>query len=350
MAALGLLLWGSALAGEFRPSLPGYQFRFPQDHHAHPEFRTEWWYLTGHLKAAGGERFGYQLTFFRTALKGAAGAESARQVYFAHFALGELGRSRFRCFEQMSRGGLGVAGAATDTFKVWNGDWLLEGGQGPERLEAVTPEVSLQLALRPLKPPAVHGQEGVSRKGEGRGHASHYYSLSRMSAQGTLVVEGRRLEVSGSSWMDHEFSSDQLGPDQVGWDWFSVQLEDGWDLMLYIMRLKDGSADAASSGTLINPGGRATHLRIEEFRVEPLGEWPSPRSGATYPSGWRLTLPGRGLSLVVSPELKDQELVTRRSRITYWEGACQVEGSHQGRKVAGQAFVELTGYAGRLRL
>jgi predicted secreted hydrolase len=150
--------------------------------------------------------------------------------------------------------------------------------------------------------------------------------------------------------MDHEFSSDQLGPDQVGWDWFSVQLDDGSDLMLYVMRLKDGSADAASSGTLIDPSGRATHLRLSELRVEPLGRWRSPRSGATYPSGWRLGLPGHGLMLEVRPELKDQELLTRQSRITYWEGACRVSGRHNGREVKGQAFVELTGYAGRLRL
>jgi predicted secreted hydrolase len=350
VAALTLALLGGGWASEFRAALPGYRFEFPRDHHNHPEFRTEWWYLTGHLKTPGGERFGYQLTFFRSALKGATGADSSRQVYFAHLALGELGRGRFRFFERMSRGGLGVAGAATDSLRVWNGNWRLEGRQGPEHLRAEAEGLSLELALSALKPPVIHGREGVSRKGAGVGHASHYYSLTRLATKGTLKLDGQAFQVDGSSWMDHEFSSDQLGPDQVGWDWFSVQLDDGSDLMLYVMRLKDGSIDPASSGTLIDPSGRATHLRLSEFRVEPLGSWRSPRSGATYPSGWRLTLPRHGIRLEIMPELKDQELLTRQSRITYWEGACRVSGRHNGREVKGQAFVELTGYAGRLRL
>ncbi len=336
-------------AAAFRQVVPGRQFSFPRDHSSHPDFRTEWWYLTGHLLADDGQRFGYQLTFFRSALKGARGEDSSRQVYFAHFALGDINGERFSFFERMSRGGLGVAGAGSKELRVWNGGWLLEGRQGPERLRAEAPGLELALSLAALKPPVVQGEQGVSRKGQAAGHASYYYSLTRLASRGTLTVAGKRLSVRGLSWMDHEFSSDRLAPNQRGWDWLSVQLSDGTDLMLYVIRLLDGRPDPASSGSLIDPAGRKRHLRLAEFRIEPLGEWHSPHSGAAYPSGWRVSLPGQRLEIEVTPELKDQELVAKQSKITYWEGACRVSGSHQGVHVEGRAFVELTGYAGRLR-
>jgi predicted secreted hydrolase len=347
---LGAALLTASGAAAFRQALPGFRFSFPRDHYSHPEFRTEWWYLTGHLEAQG-RRFGYQLTFFRSALKGAEGEGSSRQVHFAHFALGELDRNKFHFFEKMNRAGLGVAGAATDRLRVWNEGWLLEGRDGPERIRAQAPGISLELALSALRPPVIHGQGGISRKGAEEGHASHYYSITRLATAGTLQLNGTRLPVRGLSWMDHEFSSDQLAPYQEGWDWFSIQLDDGTDLMLYIIRLKDGTPDPASSGTLVAATGRARHLLRDEFRVQSQGSWRSPHSGASYPSGWRLSVPGqKNLELEITPELKDQELVTKRSRITYWEGACRVSGRRNGRQVSGQAFVELTGYAGRLRL
>jgi predicted secreted hydrolase len=358
-AVVGVLAAAAAIAktpatpaapAAFRQALPGYRFSFPRDHASHPDYRTEWWYLTGHLTSRG-QKFGYQLTFFRSALKGAEGPDSSRQVYFAHLAVGEITGGKFRSFEKMNRGGLGIAGADTAALRVWNDGWLLEGRGAPEHIRAEAQGASLDLALSALRPPVVHGRQGVSRKGAGRGNASHYYSITRLATRGRLVLDGRTFEVSGLSWMDHEFGSGSLAPDQQGWDWFSVQLADGTDLMIYVMRLKDGSADPASSGTIISPAGRKRHLNLSEFRVERLGSWRSPRSGATYPAGWRLTLPGRGLVIDITPELADQELATKASGITYWEGACQVKGFwHGGRPVSGQAFVELTGYAGPLTL
>jgi len=347
-AALWSGLVPTPAASGFEQVRPGYPWSFPRDHASHPGFKTEWWYLTGHLES-GGRHFGYQLTFFRSALKGARGADSSRQVYFAHFAVGQLDGGRFRFFEKMSRGGLGVAGASEKDLRVWNGGWRLEGGNGPQRLRAEAAGVALELDLAALKPPTVHGRDRISRKGREPGHASYYYSLTRLDTHGTLWLDGASLPVRGASWMDHEFSSDQLSPQQKGWDWFSVQLSDGTDLMIYRMRLGGGGADPASSGTLIGAGGGKTDLSLAQFRVEPLGTWVSPHTGATYPSGWRLTLPAEGLSLEVIPQLQDQELVTRHSRITYWEGACAVRGTHNGRLVTGQGFVELTGYAGPLR-
>ncbi|MFH0810962.1 MAG: lipocalin-like domain-containing protein, partial [Pseudomonadota bacterium] len=326
-------------ATAFRLALPGYRFSFPRDHYCHPEFRTEWWYVTGHLRSPQGHAFGYQVTFFRSALKGARSADSSRQIYFAHFALGDIQGKRFRHFERTSRGGLGLAGSSPERLWVWNGSWLLKGRQHPERIRSEAGGINLDLALTPLKKPVIQGQNGISRKGPGLGHASHYYSLTRLRSRGALTVGGRRFEVDGLSWMDHEFSSDALSPDEVGWDWFSIQLEDGTDLMLYAMRLKNGSAAPASSGSLVDATGAKRHLPLSGFRILRRGTWHSPHSGAVYPSGWRVSIPSQGMEMDVTPRLQDQELLAGQGRMTYWEGACRVTGTRQGRPMKGQAYV-----------
>lgn len=347
-AVAALVAW-PAPGAEFRRALPGYRYAFPRDHGAHPDFRTEWWYYTGHLTAEDGRRFGYQVTFFRSAVEQRGDNPSqwaARNLYLAHFAVSDVKGQALHLAERLAREGLGDAGAETDRLKVWIGDWEAVADGSTHRLRAKEGTFALDLRLEPAKPPAVHGKDGVSQKAEGAGYASHYYSLTRLSTAGTLVANGRAWRVTGQSWMDHEFGSSQLREYQVGWDWFSLQLDTQVEVMLYLLRHRDGTADPHSSGTLIHPDGRAEHLRREDFAIEILGRWRSPRSGGVYPARWRIRIPRAGLDVTVTPAFPDQELDTAKStRVTYWEGASRVEGTMVGRAVRGDAYVEMTGYA-----
>ncbi len=348
---------GDATDGGFRLALPGYQYRFPQDHGSHDAFRTEWWYYTGHLTARNGRRFGFQLTFFRRGvaperLSTEPSRWTIRHLYLAHFALSDLDNSRFSMAEKISRAGLGKAGADADRLRVWIDRWSVErlaGDPDRHRLRAAADGFAVDLTVTSLKPPVVHGTDGVSRKGDRRGQASHYYSLTRLATEGSVTVRGERLAVAGTSWMDHEFGSADLGRDVVGWDWFSVQLSNNSELMVYRLRRADGSPDPASSGTLILADGRSQHLPGNSLRLEPLTYWTSPSSGARYPQRWRLSCTSPEFSLELTPLLADQELITRRStQVTYWEGAVQATGTWRGAAVSGQGYVEMTGYAERV--
>ncbi|MDI6853457.1 MAG: lipocalin-like domain-containing protein [Deltaproteobacteria bacterium] len=342
-----------AASSGFKTAQPGRAFQFPRDHGAHPDFKTEWWYYSGHLKAKSGETFGYQLTFFRVALARsdpeAKSAWAAPTIYFAHLALSDINGQKFIFREKAQRGALGLAGAEAGRLKVWVGDWQAEMRQEVHHLAATTDAVSLNLELAPLKPPVLHGQHGYSRKAAAAEVASHYYSITRLATKGQLAIDGKTLEVEGTSWLDREFSSGQMAPHHTGWDWFALQLADGTDIMLYLMRLKDGGLDPASSGTLIDPQGRAQHLNLSDFSIKSTRTWKSPHSGATYPSGWDITLPEHGFHLSLTPTLPDQELRTGGSaNLIYWEGQVGIKGSKQGQPLAGQGYVELTGYAGSL--
>ncbi|RPI10102.1 MAG: carotenoid 1,2-hydratase [Zetaproteobacteria bacterium] len=340
-------------AGEFRQALPGYAFSFPHDHYAHEEFRTEWWYYTGHLRAKNGEEYGYQVTFFRSGLVEARKNPSRwapRNLYLAHFAVSDIGRKSFRYFERVSRAGVGQAGASQTEFRVWVGNWKATGDGTRRRLVAGEGAFGVDLRLASGKPPVVHGENGVSQKGEGRGHASHYYSLTRLATEGTLTVRGKTLEVAGQSWMDHEFGSTELNPDQVGWDWFSLQFDDGTELMLYLIRKADGRPDSYSAGTWVGADGRAVPLKLPDFAIEVLDRWVSPRSRGAYPMKWRLTAPTIGLDVTVIPTFPDQELDTAKStQVVYWEGAVKADGSVAGRRVTAKGYVEMTGYAAPFR-
>jgi predicted secreted hydrolase len=356
-AAVGLDLavaWGAASKPSFKNAEPGYRYRFPYDHGSHDAFRTEWWYYTGHLSSREGHRFGYQVTFFRRAIPpeqvGTAGSQWAiHHLYLAHAALSDLDRKRFRYAEKVSRAGLGKAGADTGRLHVWIDRWSVEASDAPperHRLRATTDDFALDLTVAPEKPPVVHGQGGVSRKGTGSSQTSHYYSLSRLATSGTLVVDGERLVVQGTSWMDHEFGSGDLDEDLAGWDWFGLQLDRRIELMLYRLRRSDGTVSPVSSGTVILPDGRTQHLAQGDVQVEVLGYWSSQASGGHYPSHWRVTVPSLGLSLDIQPLIPDQELITSRStQVTYWEGAVTVSGRLRETPVSGQGYVELTGYA-----
>jgi len=352
---LALLLAGGARAGEgFEVPRPGRVFQFPRDHGSHPEYKTEWWYYVGHLQAASGESFGYQLTFFRVALRNlrqpdpqARSAWSLHTVYFAHLALTDAARRTFLFRDKAGRGALGLSGAEPGAMKVWIDDWQAELRGDEFHLQAHDRGLALDLVLKPTKPPALHGEGGYSRKSAKSAAASYYYSLPRLTTRGTITLDGRNLPVAGTSWMDHEFFSSAMAPDLVGWDWFSLQLTDGWEVMLYLLRRQDGSVDPASSGTLIDPQGRTRHLNLADFTVTPTGAWTSPHTHMKYPAGWEINIPGAGYRLELTPTVPDQEIRSQApARVTYWEGQVKIQGAKDGAPVAGLGYAELTGYAG----
>jgi len=329
------------------------RFQFPRDHASHPEYRVEWWYYTGNV-SAGRREFGYQLTFFRVGIDPAwRASESAwapHDVLFAHWALSDASGPRFRFHEQIARPALGMAGADTAAYRVWIDDWsaALAPDERTHRLHARAEDMALDLALVPEKPPVIHGADGLSHKSAVRGNASHYYSLSRLATTGWIRAGAESLNVSGESWMDHEFSTSQLDSSQVGWDWLSLQLDSNEELMLYQLRRRDGSIEPLSSGTWVASDGRGAFLPRSAFAIEPTGQWKSLASGAVYPHGWKVRVPSRGVDLTVTPLLDDQELRSRTmGGVIYWEGAVRIAGTRRGAPVSGKGYVELTGYAGR---
>ncbi len=339
---------------------PGWKYEFPRDHGPHRNFKTEWWYFTGNLRdAKSGRAFGYELTFFRQGIRPAAagvapegGSRFAVDDFkFAHFAISELDGKRFHFDARVTRGAFGEAGFGDPTVAgrpfAWIEDWqLIAQADGSWRVAARTGEMEIDLILRPDKPPVLHGADGVSQKADGAGNASHYYSFTRLQTTGRLAVEGRGFEVSGTSWFDHEWASNQLGKDQVGWDWFCFQFDDGAELMLYALRRRDGSIDPNSSGTLVEANGVETHLRREDFTLTAGRRWRSDRTKGTYPVAWEISVPGHGLAIRVETPLDDQELSL--GVINYWEGAVRATGSRAGRALTGVGYMELTGYAEEL--
>ncbi len=326
-------------------------FSFPRDHGPHPEYRIEWWYYTGTLVASGGRRLGFQLTFFRSGLVPKTPARSSawatREVWMAHFALTDVARRRFHAFERLSRGALGLAGARPEPFRVWVEDWSAEGagsGDLPMRLRARDGAFAIDLTLTSERPPVLHGERGLSRKGEEPGNASYYYSLTRMVTRGIVAVGGEHLEVSGLGWMDREWSTSTLGSDLAGWDWFALHLSDGRDLMVYRLRRHDGSAGPFSMGTLVAADGASRGLARDAVQITTLERWQSDRSGHRYPSRWRLRVPGEGLDLEIVPRLPDQELDLT---VRYWEGAVTARGTSRGAPLRGDGYVELVGYGDR---
>jgi predicted secreted hydrolase len=358
---VGLLVFGGAASGA--PDVPERweradaprRWAFPRDHGAHPEYRTEWWYFTGNLADRAGRRYGYQVTFFRQGLQREPPLPrnpwSVRDLYLAHFAVAEPSAARFRYAEGASRAGPGLAGAGRKGLNVWLHRWSARMEGNRTRLRAGTPDLELELDLSPRKPVVLHGRSGLSRKGPGEGQASYYSSLTDLATAGRIRVGGAGpwVEVTGTSWFDHEFGSNQLSAEQAGWDWVSLHLSDRRDLMVYVLRRADGTLEPSSSGTLVEPDGSARHLPLSDLALTPLAHWKSPRTGARYPSRWRLRVPSAGIDLELSPWLADQELVTGSSTgVVYWEGAAGGRGVSGGRPVTCEGYVELTGYGGRI--
>lgn len=340
----------AARPARWREAEPGYQYSFPRDHSSHDEYGIEWWYYTGNVQSKAGRRFGYQLTFFRVGVDRKPVNPSrwaVRDLYMAHFAISDIDREAFYSFERINRAAVGWAGADSLSYRVWNDNWEARLDRQAHLLRAKDEGYELSLRLDPRKPEAIHEENGISQKGAAVGNASHYYSLTRLQTSGSLTIGGESVEVAGLSWMDHEFGTSFLEVEQAGWDWFSIQLEDGRDLMVFQIRRSDGSIDPHSSGTLIDADGRTTHIARDELNMMPVEAWRSSASGASYPTIWTIELPRYDLSLRVRAAIDDQELRTVESTgVTYWEGSIVIEGSSSGKPVRGRGYLEMTGYAG----
>ena len=343
----------AALLAVYHLALPGYRYDFPRDHFNHPDFQTEWWYYTGNLNTADGRRFGYELTFFRQSAADDRSAPSAnvwdvRDVWMAHLALSDIDGHQFLHTERLNRAGAGLAGADLEQRRVWNGNWRAQWQDlNSQHLDAVAAGFSFKLDLKSQKPPVIHGKNGVSQKALSPGRASHYISLTRLVTTGEINLAGQRFQVEGLSWMDHEFFTAQLEPEQTGWNWFSLQLTDGSEIMLLHLRRKDGSPDPYSSGTYIDPMGRSRFLSAAEFSLQPGKIWTSPDTGGHYPVEWTVRIPSLGLEAAVATKLVKQEIAGKGTLIpSYWEGAIDAIGVKQGNSLFASGYLEMTGYAG----
>ncbi|HZI18941.1 MAG TPA: lipocalin family protein [Pyrinomonadaceae bacterium] len=325
----------------------------PRDLYAHAGAQTEWWYYTGHLTTEGGRSLGFELVFFkrRTDLDrfGVVPLRLiANPLYLAHFAVTDESRGRFRYDHRKSANGLldPPARAGSKRYFLKLGDWTVREAHGLHLLRATLgDDLVFEASLKATKPPALNGREGGGVSFKDHGEASRYFSYTRMEAEGHITWHGETEAFNGSAWMDREFGTWQTTDNQKGWDWFSLQLSDGSDLMVYHIRDAAGRPSDFSSGTFVTASGERTHLARADFEVEPTGRWRSPHTGAVYPSGWPLRVPRLGVEVEVEPVLKDQELDTRgTTMVVYWEGACRVRGTREGREVTGRAYVELVGY------
>lgn len=326
-------------------------FAFPADHGPHPEFRTEWWYVTGNLATAEGRPFGFQFTLFRQALAPSqperASSWATRQVMLGHLALSDIAAGRFTAGERLVRAAGGLGGSEAAPYRIWAEGWQLspvnvdQPGFWPLRLVGSHDGVALALVLDSLKPLVLQGERGLSRKSAQPGNASYYYSYPRLRVSGRITTADGVHDVSGQAWLDREWSTSALASDQVGWDWFSLQLDDQTELMLYQLRRRDGSADPTSSGSTVAADGGSTRLTQGDFTLAVTDRWTHPRSGIAYPSRWQISVPSQGLELTVMPRLADQELPLQ---VRYWEGSVSVSGTRRGRPISGLGYVELTGY------
>ena len=381
--APGLLLLAGGLraatpvAPEWQRALPGARYDFPADHAIHADFKTEWWYFTGTLKTAGGKEYGFELTFFRQGMLPPA-IQTARNSLppdarsrfvqadfkFAHFAISDLTGQKYYFTQKINRGAFGDAGfgrsfdaavgnpSPTPERLAWIDDWSLQpqpDGSWRITANASTPtRMSIDLEVKPAKPPVIEGETGVSQKAAGEGNASYYYSFTRLKTTGTLAIaDDKPQPVSGESWFDHEWASNQLSSDQIGWDWFCFQFEDQTEVMLYAMRRRDGTVDPVSSGTWVAADGRAEHLKFGDFKLRPTRSWHSRATGATYPLSWQVSIPSHRLDFAVETKLDEQELVL--PPISYWEGAVRASGKRDGQRLEGHGYMELTGYTGALK-
>jgi predicted secreted hydrolase len=338
---------------QFKPALPGYHYEFPRDYFNHPDYQTEWWYYTGNMQTAEGRKFGFELTFFRQGVNREAEKSSwdVHDLYLAHFAISDLDGKRFFHSERMNRSGPVIAGADASLQKVWNGNWSVSFKNGTENLTALTDDLAINLSLRPEKPPVIHGRNGVSQKSAEEGRASHYFSETRLKTSGEMQIAAKRYEVTGLAWMDHEYFTEQLDSDQVGWDWFSLQLDDNTELMLFRIRNKNGSIGPFSAGTFIDATGHAVPLRVGDFQLEAAARnesgtfWTSPTTHTTYPMRWKIIVPSLGVVLEASTSLPSQELPSQLAFVpSYWEGAISLAGRKNSLPLRGCGYLEMTGY------
>lgn len=323
-------------------------FVFPGDHGAHPEHLTEWWYYTGNLFADDGRHFGYQLTFFRRAISdqfvdSIASNWASNQIYLAHFAVTDTASNQHYVFDQISRGSAGLAGTSVDPlFSIWLKDWkIVQLADNIFQMNAGSDDVKINLTLTDTKGIIYHGENGLSQKGSEIGNASYYFSQTRMETTGRIRIIDEEFDVNGFSWMDHEFGSSTLGSDQIGWDWFSIQLDNQTEIMLFQIRQEDGGISEFSSGTIIFEDGRTDKLEVNDFIIDVIDTWQT-SDQITYPNKWGIIIEQVNLKLEITPVMNDQEM---NLFFRYWEGAVQIKAKLNGEEISGYGYVELTGYA-----
>ena len=335
--------------GGFARAERARDFVFPRDHAAHPDFRSEWWYFTGHLRDATGRPFGFQLTLFRfelaaqqaTSSSDSSSAWRTPSVILGHFGLSDIASTKFHAFERMSRALPEVAGTKLAPPAVWLDDWRIEQqGDDAWHVHAAQDGVALTLSLDAVSAVVLQGESGLSRKSAAAGNASYYYSIPKLTARGSVGLADGKHEVTGEAWLDREWSTSALSREQAGWDWFALQLADGGSLMFYRLRQRDGNSDSDdySAGSYVDASGKQHRLSAQDLRIKARGAWTSPHSGRVYPQGWHLEVPRMKLAFELAPRLVDQEW---RGRFQYWEGAVTVT---QDGQPAGLGYVELTGY------
>ena len=323
---------------------PGYQLQFPQDEGSHPDFRIEWWYVTGWLKAADRRERGFQVTFFRARPDNAAqdnpSSFAPKQILFAHVALSDPAEKKLLHAQRVARAGLGLAEAKTGLTHVWINDWSLQQKGNRYLANIVTPEFRFDFAFDAATPPMLNGDRGYSQKSPNPLAASYYYSIPQLKVSGTLTQRGKPQSVTGAAWLDHEWSSEMMDGRASGWDWTGINFDDGGALMVFRMRDKTGKALWAG-GAYRQPDGATRILRPGDITFTPIKNWRSPRSGANYPISMGLRAGDQ--DWVLAPLLDDQELNSGdATRAIYWEGAVHV--LKDGKRI-GRGYLELTGYA-----
>jgi len=321
----------------WREAIPGYHYQFPRDHFEHQDFRTEWWYYTGNVADAHGKRFGFELVFFRQGQNRSIDNQSVwavKALYLAHAALTDIDGGHFWYDERPNREGPGIAGASFTQQRIWNGNWQAKWNGESQTLDAITTTFRFHLDLKPQKPFVINGENGLSQKAEGQGRASYYVSFPLLSVTGKIITADGTHDVTGQAWMDHEWFTEQLASDQVGWDWFSIQLNNNTELMLFELRKQDGSIDPYSSGTYVDAKGNAHHLKRADFTLGPMAKW------GKYPIAWKISVPSLNIELTSKAALDNQELRSPTGP-NYWEGAVTYEGTERG-----VGYLEMTGYDG----
>jgi predicted secreted hydrolase len=331
--------------------------KFPEDHGPHPDFRTEWWYYTGNVTDKNGLKFGFQLTFFRSRLNDVSidiskGSDEVspwrtQQLMIAHAALTEISEKKHHQAELMARQAVGIAEAVQkgDKTHLFLRNWSLDLMPHYHILKADAEDFSFGFTLFPMKKPVLHGDHGYFRKGRQVESAGCYYSFTRLKAQGIIKVGTKKFEVDGFAWMDHEFGTNPLETDLVGWDWFSIQLDNHTELMAYFLRKKDGSFSDVSSATFLTKSEDSIILTHEDLDLKTIDTWKSNESGGIYPCKWRLKIPRLKLELEIKAIVADQEMNTSETTgVIYWEGSVSVKGVLNDQMVSGMGYTELTGY------
>jgi predicted secreted hydrolase len=340
---LALISCSPAYAREYLDVTRDYKLKFPTDLYYKKDYVVQWWYFTGHLFDESGREFGYELTFFVVDIQKRhyKSRFGVNRIYISHFAVSDISGNEFYFSDEEDAGACGFAGADDNGLKVWVVKNALEGTIGKMHLKASGKDDGIDLDLAPAKPLVLNGDKGYSRKSEESPFiASYYFSYTRLNTAGTLTIGNKVFHVKGESWFDREVSTRGPGEKQAGWDWFGIQLDDKRELMLYLLRNKDGSTDRYSSGTFVYPDGGYRSLSKDDFSIRVLARYRSQKTGAMYPSEWEINIPSEKLKLRITPLMEDQEVLAYNSTGNYyWEGTCKVEGNAKGR-----AYVEMTGY------